>query len=57
MQDFVARQQRTRGRIVLWIPGTDHAGIATQLVVEKFYKKTQGISRLDLGQSASPKGV
>ena len=34
-QDIVARYQRLKGRSVLWLPGTDHAGIATQAVVEK----------------------
>jgi len=35
LQDVLARFHRMRGRPTLWIPGTDHAGIATQLQVEK----------------------
>ena len=35
LQDIMARYQRMRGRPTLWLPGTDHAGIATQMVVEK----------------------
>ena len=37
---------------VLWLPGTDHAGIATQVIVEKQLKKEQGLSRHDLGREA-----
>ena len=39
-----------RGKTVLWNPGCDHAGIATQVVVEKRLKKERGISRHDLGR-------
>ena len=39
-----------KGKMVLWNPGTDHAGIATQVVVEKRLKKERGISRHDLGR-------
>jgi valyl-tRNA synthetase len=35
LQDILARYQRMKGRDVLWQPGTDHAGIATQMVVER----------------------
>ena len=35
LQDIMTRYQRMRGRPTLWLPGTDHAGIATQMVVEK----------------------
>ena len=38
------------GRTVLWVPGCDHAGIATQVVVERKLKKEQNISRHDLGR-------
>lgn len=38
------------GKMVLWNPGTDHAGIATQVVVEKKLKREQGKSRYDLGR-------
>ena len=37
------------GRNVLWVPGTDHAGIATQTVVEKKLQRERGVSRHDLG--------
>ena len=49
IQDILIRQKRMQGYKTLWIPGTDHAGIATQNVVEKDLKK-QGISRHDLGK-------
>lgn len=51
VQDIMARYQRMRGRSVLWLPGTDHAGIATQMVVEKSLE-AQGIKRKDLGREA-----
>ena len=41
-----------RGRDVLWLPGTDHAGIATQVVVEKKLQRERGQSRHDLGRDA-----
>ena len=47
IEDVLARWQRMRGRRVLWVPGTDHAGIATQMVVERELLK-QGIRRRDL---------
>ncbi|KKS96752.1 hypothetical protein A3B05_00110 [Candidatus Giovannonibacteria bacterium RIFCSPLOWO2_01_FULL_43_160] len=49
IQDILIRKKRMEGYRVLWIPGTDHAGIATQNVVEKDLKK-QGVSRHDLGR-------
>ncbi|MDP3784742.1 MAG: class I tRNA ligase family protein, partial [bacterium] len=49
IQDILIRKKRMEGYRVLWIPGTDHAGIATQNVVEKELKK-QGVSRHDLGR-------
>ncbi len=49
LQDVVVRYHRMRGDDTLWIPGTDHAGIATQNVVEKQLKK-EGKSRNDLGR-------
>ncbi|MDR2185116.1 MAG: valine--tRNA ligase [Treponema sp.] len=49
LQDIVVRFHRMRGEPVLWVPGTDHAGIATQNVVEKRLK-AQGRSRHDLGR-------
>ncbi len=39
-----------QGRDALWVPGTDHAGIATQTVVEKTLKRERGLSRHDLGE-------
>ena len=49
IQDILARKKRMEGFNVLWVPGTDHAGIATQNVVEKKLKK-EGKSRFDLGR-------
>ena len=49
MRSFV-RRHRMNGKMVLWNPGTDHAGIATQVVVEKKLKREQGKSRYDLGR-------
>lgn len=49
IEDILTRFHRMRGRPSLWLPGTDHAGIATQLVVEKSLA-SEGISRLDLGR-------
>ncbi len=49
IQDILIRKKRMEGYKTLWIPGTDHAGIATQNVVEKQLKK-EGISRHDLGR-------
>ena len=51
LQDILARRKRMQGYEVLWLPGTDHAGIATQTVVEKTLKK-QGVikHRDDLGR-------
>ena len=51
LQDIVARFQRMRGRRVLWLPGTDHAAIATQAVVEKLITK-EGTSKNQLGREA-----
>jgi valyl-tRNA synthetase len=51
IQDILARKARMEGKEVLWLPGTDHAGIATQTVVERTLKK-QGLirHRNDLGR-------
>ncbi|MCC6290577.1 class I tRNA ligase family protein [Candidatus Nomurabacteria bacterium] len=49
ISDILIRFERMRGRKALWIPGTDHAGIATQNVVEKSLKK-EGISRHEMGR-------
>ena len=49
LQDILARFERMRGKDVLWQPGTDHAGIATQLVVERQLAERQ-MSRVGLGR-------
>ncbi|MFW6292455.1 MAG: valine--tRNA ligase [Spirochaetota bacterium] len=51
LQDLVVRYQRMQGRPTLWVPGTDHAGIATQQVVERRLRE-EGTSRHDLGRQA-----
>jgi valyl-tRNA synthetase len=50
LQDILARFWRMKGRDVLWLPGTDHAGIATQTVVERELMKKEGKTRHDLGR-------
>lgn len=52
IQDILARKARLDGKEVLWLPGTDHAGIATQVMVEKQLKKAEGKTRHDLGRDA-----
>ena len=49
IQDIMARWKRMQGHDVLWLPGTDHAGIATQNVVEKQLAK-EGTSRIEVGR-------
>jgi valyl-tRNA synthetase len=49
VQDVLVRWARMKGREALWVPGTDHAGIATQNIVEKQLAK-EGLSRQDLGR-------
>jgi valyl-tRNA synthetase len=56
LQDILARWQRMKGKNVLWMPGMDHAGIATQNVVEKLLAKEKK-SRHDLGREAFEKRV
>jgi valyl-tRNA synthetase len=51
IQDLLIRWKRMSGFNTLWLPGTDHAGIATQMVVERELQK-KGISRHDLGREA-----
>ena len=48
LQDILTRYHRMSGYEALWVPGTDHAGIATQAVVEKQLRK-EGLTRHDLG--------
>ncbi|MBE7539502.1 MAG: valine--tRNA ligase [Opitutaceae bacterium] len=57
LQDALIRRARLEGRAACWIPGTDHAGIATQTMVEKHLKKTEGRGRRDLGRQAFLKRV
>ncbi|GLS42499.1 valine--tRNA ligase [Methylobacterium brachythecii] len=52
LQDILCRFERMRGRDVLWQPGTDHAGIATQMVVERELMKAQQPGRRELGREA-----
>ncbi|HEU5305455.1 MAG TPA: class I tRNA ligase family protein, partial [Gemmatimonadales bacterium] len=51
VQDVLIRFERMRGRRALWVPGTDHAGIATQNVVERMLAG-EGLTRFDLGRDA-----
>ncbi|MCP4220373.1 MAG: valine--tRNA ligase [bacterium] len=48
--DIIVRRKKMQGFNTLWLPGVDHAGIATQMVVEKNLKKEQGKSKEDLGR-------
>ncbi|XP_039761700.1 valine--tRNA ligase, mitochondrial 1-like [Pararge aegeria] len=57
IQDVIVRRKRSLGVNVLWVPGTDHAGIATQGVVEKYLKSTQNVNRHDLGRDNFNKEV
>eukprot|EP00208_Stichococcus_sp_RCC1054_P003787 CAMPEP_0206141402 /NCGR_PEP_ID=MMETSP1473-20131121/12794_1 /ASSEMBLY_ACC=CAM_ASM_001109 /TAXON_ID=1461547 /ORGANISM="Stichococcus sp, Strain RCC1054" /LENGTH=1079 /DNA_ID=CAMNT_0053535961 /DNA_START=148 /DNA_END=3387 /DNA_ORIENTATION=+ len=57
IQDTVMRWRRMCGRDTLWVPGNDHAGIATQTVVEKALKRERGLSRHDLGREEFLKEV
>ncbi|WP_353894266.1 valine--tRNA ligase [Proteinivorax hydrogeniformans] len=50
LQDILVRWKRMQGFDTLWIPGTDHAGIATQIKVEEHLKKESGKTRHDLGR-------
>jgi valyl-tRNA synthetase len=51
LQDLLIRWRRMKGREALWVPGTDHAGIATQNVVERQLAE-EGLTRQDLGREA-----
>ncbi len=51
MQDVIIRRKRMQGYAALWLPGTDHAGIATQNVVERELRN-EGLSRHDIGREA-----
>jgi valyl-tRNA synthetase len=52
LQDVLARRARMTGKEVCWIPGTDHAGIATQSVVERKLRETEKKTRHDYGREA-----
>mgnify|MGYP001385249482 FL=1 len=50
LQDIIIRAKRMEGYNTLWVPGTDHAGIATQIKVEEVLRKEKGLSRHDIGR-------
>jgi valyl-tRNA synthetase len=50
LQDILIRWKRMQGYSTLWLPGTDHAGIATQIKVEEALRKEEGLTRYDLGR-------
>ncbi len=50
LQDILMRYKRMQGFCALWVPGTDHAGIATQIKVEEVLRKEEGLTRHDLGR-------
>ncbi|PZO07369.1 MAG: valine--tRNA ligase [Alphaproteobacteria bacterium] len=52
LQDILARYHRMKGKAVLWLPGTDHAGIATQMVVERQLAALGNVGRRDMGREA-----
>ena len=52
LQDILARYHRMKGKAVLWLPGTDHAGIATQMVVERQLAAAGNVGRRDMGREA-----
>src|SRR5688500_5629205 len=51
LQDILTRHERLRGKDALWVVGTDHAGIATQMVVERNLE-SQGLKRQEMGREA-----
>src|ERR1035437_4372364 len=57
LQDVLCRFERMRGKDVLWQPGTDHAGIATQMVVERQLMERQESGRREMGREAFLKRV
>ena len=52
VEDLMIRHQRMKGAAALWVPGSDHAGIATQLQVEKDLLRTEEVTREELGREA-----
>ncbi|KAI8638523.1 hypothetical protein BD408DRAFT_453612 [Parasitella parasitica] len=57
IQDAIVRWKRMNGYDAKWIPGTDHAGIGTQSVVEKMIMKERGLTRHDMGRPAFVKEI
>ena len=57
LQDILIRTKRMQGYEALWMPGTDHAGIATQIKVEENLRKEEGLTRYDLGREEFHKRV
>jgi len=57
LQDILARRARQQGKEVLWLPGTDHAGIATQTKVERQLRDEEKVGRRDLGREEFLKRV
>ncbi len=57
LQDILIRYKRMKGFEALWLPGTDHAGIATQIKVEETLRKEEGKTRYDLGRDEFLKRV
>jgi valyl-tRNA synthetase len=52
LQDVLIRFERMRGKAALWLPGTDHAGIATQMVVERQLAQAGNVGRREMGREA-----
>src|SRR3984957_12021552 len=57
LQDILIRWRRMQGYNTLWLPGTDHAGIATQAMVEKRIRETEKKSRRELGREELVKRI
>jgi len=57
LQDILVRYKRMQGYSTLWVPGTDHAGIATQIKVEENLRVNEGLTRYDLGREEFLKRV
>ena len=57
LQDVLIRWEKMRGKEICWVPGTDHAGIATQSKVEAYLKNEESVTRFDLGREEFLKKV
>ncbi len=57
IQDILCRKARMEGKEVLWLPGTDHAGLATQTAVEKHLRQTEKKTRHEIGREAFVKRI